>query len=106
MVFAHPFRLRQTVCFIGHTKHLSFLVCDLNSHVQSERCFGLGLTLCPHPHSGWFIVSLVSRVRLPKGLRGGDACVAPTLVIVGDMTVRGRARSGGYLSVSRWVQAA
>jgi len=69
MVFAHPFRVRQTVCFIGHTKHLSFLVCDSNSHILSERCFGLGLTLCPHPHSGWFIVSLVPRVRLPKGLR-------------------------------------
>jgi hypothetical protein len=65
VIFAHPFRVCQTVCFIGHTKHLSSLVCGLNIHILSERCFGLGVTLYLHPHSGWFSVSLVSRVRLP-----------------------------------------
>src|SRR5690606_13941114 len=67
VIFAHPFRVCQTVCLIGHTKHLSSLVCGLNTHIISERCFGLGVTPCPHPHSGWFFVSLVSRVRLPEG---------------------------------------
>jgi hypothetical protein len=40
----------------------------LNTHILSERCFGFGITLCLHPHSGWFIVSNAARFRLPKGL--------------------------------------
>ena len=33
-----------------------------------ERWIGSGITLCPHPHSGWFFVSNALRSRLPKGV--------------------------------------
>ena len=58
VILAHPFGMRQTVCLVCHTSHLS--LCNRPEHPYCTSKGPFCITFFAHSLCGWFFVSLRS----------------------------------------------